>query len=191
MPAAAPAPARRAPRRAPRSAARARPRPRPRPRAQPRGATPAAGAAQLIPVAVGRTAGAVGDLADSGLMVRMTRGRAWIAVLAALLAGIVALNVLSLSYSSKAGQVAERSAALERDNSVLRAQLANKLASKRVESIAASLGLEMPDPGETVFLSPDKGDPEVAARRLRAGELAASPDLAAGPTTQAPPVVAP
>jgi hypothetical protein len=191
MPAAAPATARRAPRRAPRSAARARPRPRPRPRAQPRGATPAAGAAQLIPVAVGRTAGAVGDLADSGLMVRMTRGRAWIAVLAALLAGIVALNVLSLSYSSKAGQVAERSAALERDNSVLRAQLANKLASKRVESIAASLGLEMPDPGETVFLSPDKGDPEVAARRLQAGELAASPDLAAGTTTQAPPVVAP
>jgi hypothetical protein len=191
MPAAAPATARRARRRAPRSAARAGPRRRPRPRAQPRGATPAAGAAQLIPVAVGRTAGAVGDLADSGLMVRLTRGRAWIAVLAALLAGIVALNVLSLSYSFKAGQVAERSAALERDNSVLRAQLANKLASKRVESIAASLGLEMPDPGETVFLSPDKGDPEVAARRLQAGELAASPDLAAGPTTQAPPVVAP
>jgi hypothetical protein len=142
-------------------------------------------------VAVGRTAGAVGDLADSGLMVRMTRGRAWIAVLAALLAGIVALNVLSLSYSSKAGQVAERSAALERENSVLRAQLANKLASKRVESIAASLGLEVPDPRETVFLSRDKDDPEVAARRLQAGELAASPDLATAPTTEAPPVVAP
>jgi hypothetical protein len=191
MPPAAPAAARRAPRRAPRSGARARPRPRPRPRAQARGATPAAGAAQLIPVAVGRTAGAVGDLADSGLMVRMTRGRAWIAVLAALLAGIVALNVLSLSYSTKAGQVAERSASLERENSVLRAQLSNKLASKRVESIAASLGLEVPDPRETVFLRPDKGDPEVAARRVKAGELAASPDLAAAPTTEAPPVVAP
>jgi hypothetical protein len=191
MPAAAPATARRAPRRAPRSAARTRSRPRPRARAQTRGATPAAGAAQLIPVAVGRTAGAVGDLADSGLMVRMTRGQAWIAVLAALLAGIVALNVLSLSYSSKAGQVADRSAALERDNSVLRSQLTNKLASKRVESIAASLGLEVPDPRETVFLSPDKTDPEVAARRLQAGELAASPDLAAAPTTEPPPVVAP
>jgi hypothetical protein len=160
-------------------------------RAPSRRAPRRAPAAQIIPGVAARTAGAVGDLADSGVMVRLTRGRLWIAVLAALLAGIVALNVLSLSYSSKAGQVADRSAALERDNSVLRSQLTNKLASKRVESIAASLGLEVPDPRETVFLSPDKTDPEVAARRLQAGELAASPDLAAAPTTEPPPVVAP
>ncbi|HEX5984483.1 MAG TPA: hypothetical protein VFY69_09785, partial [Solirubrobacterales bacterium] len=46
-----------------------------------------------LAVVAGRTAVAVGQLPDSGLVVRMTRGRAWIAVLGLLLVGIVALNV--------------------------------------------------------------------------------------------------
>lgn len=159
---------RRAPRRAParRSARRA----------------PAVG---VIPAAAARTAGAVGDLADSGVMVRLTRGRLWIAVLAALLAGIVALNVLSLSLTSESGRLTERSEALAQDNSVLRARLARQLSSARVESIAASLGLAVPDPREIVYLSPDSDDPGVAARRLKSGELAAGADLATS-TTAAP-----
>jgi hypothetical protein len=178
---AAAAPARRRPRRgAPRRAARATRRGRTTP--QPRGATPAAGAAQLIPVAVGRTAVAVGDIADSGLMVRMTRGRLWIAVLAALLAGIVALNVLSLSFSSSAGQVAERSRSLEQENSVLRARLAKQLSGKRVEAIAASLGLRVPEPRDIVYLGADGGDADSAARRLKSGELDGSSELALSPT---------
>jgi hypothetical protein len=153
---------------------------RPTGRARSRGATPAAGVAQLVPVAVGRTAVAVGDIADSGLMVRMTRGRLWIAVLAALLTGIVALNVFSLSFSTSAGRVAERSQSLQQENSVLRARLARQLSSNRVESIAASLGLEVPAPRDIVYLSPDAGDAQVAARRLESGELGSS-DLAAYP----------
>src|SRR5262245_41399094 len=61
-------------------------------------------AGQLIPIAV-NTASAVGRLPDSGLMVRMTRGRVWIGVLGVLLAGIVALNVLTLSFAASAGQI--------------------------------------------------------------------------------------
>ena len=49
--------------------------------------------AAAIPLVAGRAAVAVRELPDSGAVVRMTRGRAWIAVLGALLAGIVALNV--------------------------------------------------------------------------------------------------
>jgi len=193
MPAAAQATARSAPRSAPRAAPRSR---RParagtRTRPQRAGATPAAGVAQLIPVAVGRTAVAVGEVADSGLMMRLTRGRLWIAVLAALLAGIVALNVLSLSLSRSSSGVAERSQSLEQQNSVLRARLAEWLSSKRVESLAASLGLEVPEPGEIVYLSPDEGDPEVAARRLQSGELGPAPDLAASPATAADDLSAP
>jgi hypothetical protein len=157
--------------------------PRPAARAATRG-----GAAQLIPVAAARTAGAVGDIADCGLMLRMTRGRLWIAVLAALLAGIVALNVFSLSFSSSASRVAERSESLQRENSVLRAGLAQQLSSQRVEEIAASLGLEVPEPREIVYLKPDGRDAEVAARRLQAGEVGGPPDLAAAPpaTTDTP-----
>jgi hypothetical protein len=173
-------PARRAPRAASPRPARAA---RRRASARSRGATPAAGAAQLIPIAVGRTAVAVGDIADSGLMVRLTRGRLWIAVLAALLAGIVALNVFSLSFSSSAGRVAERSANLKQENSVLRARIAKQLSSERVGAIAASLGLEVPEPRDIVYLSPEDGDPEVAARRLKSGELGGSADLAVSATT--------
>jgi hypothetical protein len=145
----------------------------------------------MIPNAAARTAGAVGDIADSGVMVRMTRGQLWIGVLATLLAGIVALNVLSLSFSSSAGRVAERSATLERENSVLRAQLAKQLSSKRVEAIAASLGLEVPEPRDIVYLRPDQRDADVAARRLQSGEFGPSPDLAASPTTTTDTPVAP
>ena len=175
-PAAAPARRRTAQRRT------ARP-PRPAARAATRG-----GAAHLIPVAAARTAGAVGDIADSGLMVRLTRGRLWIAVLAALLAGIVALNVFSLSFSSSASRVAERSESLQRENSVIRARLAQRLSSRRVEEIAASLGLEVPAPRKIVYMRPDERDAEVAARRLQAGEVGGPPDLAAAPppATEAP-----
>ena len=60
---------------------------------------PAGAGGQLIPIAVG-TAAAVRHLPDSGLVVRMTRGRAWIGVLGVLLAGIVALNVVTLSLAA-------------------------------------------------------------------------------------------
>ena len=73
---------------------------------------------QLIPLAVG-TATAVRHLPDSSLMVRMTRGRAWIGVLGVLLAGIVALNVVTLSFAASAGQIDQNIEALEQENSIL------------------------------------------------------------------------
>ena len=57
---------------------------------------------QLIPIAAG-AATAVRRLPDSGLMVRMTRGRVWIGVLGVLLAGIVAINVATLTSSEYFG----------------------------------------------------------------------------------------
>jgi hypothetical protein len=178
----APAPGRRrAARRAP---ARRR---RPARRAQPRRSP----AAHLIPSAAARTAGAVGDIADSGLMVRLTRGRLWIAVLATLLAGIVALNVVSLSISSSASRVAERSEQLKQENSVLEAHLAKKLSSQRVKAIAAGLGFEIPDPEDVVYLSPDGRDPQVAARRLQAGEVGGPAELAEAPVPPTDPLAAP
>jgi hypothetical protein len=147
-----------------------------RPRA--RGRTPARGIAapaQLIPVAVGRTAVAVGDLADSGAVVRITRSRLWIGILGALLAGIVALNVFSLSLTASTGKLAARGDALQRENALLRSRINERLSSARVESAAASLGLAVPAPEEIEYL--DAGDTydEIAAKRIERGLLAASP----------------
>ena len=126
-------------------------------------------------MAVGRTAGAVGGLADSGLVKRLTKGRLWIAALAALLVGIVALNVVSLSLNSRSSDAARAVENLEREGSSLRAQLAQELSTQRVQSVAAGLGLIYPEPGAISYLRPSEGDAAEAARRLRSGELAAVP----------------
>jgi hypothetical protein len=135
--AAAPAPARRkAPARAPARKAPAR---RPSRRTSP-GERVAAGG-RLIPLAVGRTAVAVRDLPDSGLVVRLTRGRAWIAVLGLLLVGIVALNVVTLSFAASSSKVDERNTALEQENSRLRSRLASAESTKKTRHEAGELGL--------------------------------------------------
>jgi hypothetical protein len=124
----------------------------------------------LIPATVER----VGNIADSGLMLRMTRSRAWIGVLGALLAGIVTLNVLSLTYTASSGRVAARSEALARDNAVLRAKLTRDLSGPRIQSAAAALGLVAPGASDVEYLSAGPEYAQVAARRLETGLLTAS-----------------
>ena len=49
----------------------------------------------------------------------MTRGRAWIGVLGVLLAGIVALNVITLSFAASTGKIYQSIEALEQDSSIV------------------------------------------------------------------------
>ncbi len=123
--------------------------------------------AQLIPIAVG-TANAVRHLPDTGLVVRMTRGRAWIGVLGVLLAGIVALNVLTLSFAASAGHIDQNIQALDQENSILRGRDAQRSGTARVRREAAALGLVVAagDRVDPVQASP--GDVAVAAKRLAA-----------------------
>src|SRR5690349_7457139 len=115
-----------APARTARAAPARAPRPKPRPRtAAPQRApqrrrsqaTPIPG--RLVAVGVGRTAGAVGGIADSGLVVRLTRGRLWIGLLACLLVGIVALNVVNLGLNASSSKLAQQADGLQRANSAL------------------------------------------------------------------------
>jgi hypothetical protein len=125
----------------------------------------------FVPVVVGRTAGAVGGLADSGLVVRMTRGRAWIGVLGGLLAGIVAINVWALSINASSSKVAQQTDGLKRANSALQAQIAGELSNEQVQAYALNAGLAVPAPGAIRYL-PRAGDAAtIAARRLAAGEF--------------------
>jgi hypothetical protein len=160
-----------APARAPRSRpapARA-PRTRPAPRRKPaRRKAPARHAGgQLIPIAVG-TASAVRRLPDSSLMVRMTQGRAWIAVLGLLLAGIVTLNVVTLSLTATAGTVEQNIAALDRENSMLRARDAQKSGAARIRSDAAAIGLTVASSDDIKVVESSPRDVQIAAQRLAA-----------------------
>jgi hypothetical protein len=144
------APARRAPER------------KPAPRRQPATTRP-----KLAAVA-GRTAVAVGQLPDSSLVVRMTRGRAWIAVLGVLLVGIVALNVVTLSFAASSGKIDEQITTLENENSMLESREAERFSTARVRGEAAQIGLAMPTTEEphVIELRPD--DVATAAARLAA-----------------------
>jgi hypothetical protein len=179
------APARKA-RRAAAPARTARRRPAPRRRsAASRTPLPA----RVVPAAVGRTAGAVSDIADSGLVVRLTRGRLWIGALTTLLVGIVALNVMALSLSASESKVGRQVDALARENSALRAKIADGLSNERIQAAAARLGLFMPEASAIRYLKAASDNAAVAARRLLSGELtgtSSAPLVATVTTAPAP-----
>lgn len=187
---AAPAPSPRVPtRRAParRPASKRPPTTRAR---RPRTARPYAGTpmpARLVPIAVGRTAGAVSGLAESGLVHRLTRGRLWIGVLTSLLVGIVALNVLALSFNASSSKATRQTDALNRQISTLRARIAaSGVSNERVSSQARQLGMVVPEPGSIGYLKASPEDASVAAKRLASGEVTAGAPAPADstPTTQ-------
>jgi hypothetical protein len=143
---------------------------RPERTAPPRRRTPARRpGGHLIPIAVG-TATAVGRLPDSGLIVRLTRGRAWIPLLGVLLTGIVALNVVTLSLTATASRIDQNIQALEEENSLLRSRDAQKSATERVRNDAAGLGLVVPATDHITSVQSRAKDPAIAARRLEAAE---------------------
>ncbi|MGC1164478.1 MAG: hypothetical protein WA862_00060, partial [Solirubrobacterales bacterium] len=122
---------------------------------------------QLIPFA-GRTAVAVGHLPDSGLVVRLTRGRAWIAVLGLLLAGIVGLNVVTLSLAASASNVDAAITALDQENPILRARDDRLTSGGPIRQAAVPLGLAMPPNEEIHFTDAGPDDVATAAARLAA-----------------------
>jgi hypothetical protein len=144
---------------------------KPRPRTQRRGITPAAGFA-IPAAAVGRTAVAVGGLADSGLVVRLTRSRLWIGLIGVLLVGIVGLNVYSLGLNSSGSHVAAQAEELALENSTLRSQLTQRLSNDEMQKAATKAGLAYPRPDAIGYLRADAADAKVAAKRLLGGDLA-------------------
>jgi hypothetical protein len=180
------APARAAPRRA---LATSRPKLRRRPRNGSRASTasrahhargagvmrPAVAGAALLPQAAVRSAGAVRDISDSSLIMRLTRGRGWIAVLGTLLVGIVALNVLSLSLNAGAGATSLQIDELKTQVSSLRAQIDERLSASRVQAEATRLGLAVPSPRAITYLSASDGDAQRLARLLATDSFLITP----------------
>jgi hypothetical protein len=125
----------------------------------------------VIPIAAGtagRAAVAVTQLPESGLIHRLTRGRAWIGVLGVLLIGIVALNVVTLSFTASAGKVDERIQALSRENSVLGSLQAKKYGQVQIDGKAKKLGLSASTAAEPRVATVGKGNVAAAAARLAA-----------------------
>ena len=131
----------------------------------------------LFPQAAVRGVGAVKDFSDSSLIMRLTRGRGWIGVLGALLVGIVALNVLSLSLSAGSGRLSLQIDELKTEVSALRAQIDERLSASRVQEEAARLGLAVPDPKAITYLSANDGNAARLAHLLGTDSFLLAPSL--------------
>jgi hypothetical protein len=82
-----------------------------------------------------------------------TGGVLWIVVIGALLAGVVAVNVLVLRLNVELDELRRTRAELKADIATTRAQLSSASAKARIESEAATkLGLVEADPNATTHL---------------------------------------
>jgi hypothetical protein len=98
----------------------------------------------------------------------MTSGRLWIGVLGVLLAGIVAVNVVTLSIAASAGHIDQNIQALEQENSWLRPRDAARSGAARVRHDAAAVGLGAASSDQVTFTKAGPHDVTIAARRLAA-----------------------
>jgi cell division protein FtsB len=81
------------------------------------------------------------------------RGAFWIAVIAALLGGVVALNVAVLRLNVQLDGLDQERARLRAEKAELVSRLAGELASTRIESRARDeLGLVQVDPSQTRYV---------------------------------------
>lgn len=160
------------------------------PRGPRRVSGPARGPSRVAPPAPAERGLAVGLLAlASGRSLhrldRLIRGRAWIALVAFALIGIVALQLFVLKLNASIGRTLEREGLLQRENAALSIESSELAAGNLVESKAAALGMELVPVGSLRFLTVD---PRLDAARAAAAVSAAahsSPGSGEGATAAA------
>jgi hypothetical protein len=133
--------------------------------------------ARVLPIAAGhagRAAVAVTQLPESGLIHRLTRGRAWIGLLGILLVGIVGLNVATLSFAASSGKVEERNSILSKENSALLSRVATAYGAAKMRNEAKELRLSLPTETQAQMITARPTDVAEAASRLGAIAAAAS-----------------
>src|SRR3954471_6407559 len=149
---------------------------------------PATGAAVALPGRVMRAPFArAARSRASGVFDALLQGRAWIALVAILLVGIVFFNVDLLELNRDIARTADRAARVKRENAGLRLKVARLASSERIQRVAARRGLELPAPGDVRYLRLHGG---VDARRAAAG-MTAPGEGAATPVSSGAPVSAP
>jgi cell division protein FtsL len=85
---------------------------------------------------------------------RVAGGIVWIGVVAALLAGVVALNVAVLRLNMKLDHLARDRADLQAQNAALSVQLSSQASAPRIQRLAAKrLGYVQATPDQTSYLT--------------------------------------
>jgi hypothetical protein len=131
-------------------------------------------------IALGLTE-ALSRLSEHRLLDRLIRGRAWIALVAFALIGIVTLQLGLLKLNAGIGHTLQREASLQRENAALSIENSELAAGDLVESSASHMGMEMVPVGALRFLTARPGaDAGRAAAALRAPAGSSSTPAATG-----------
>jgi cell division protein FtsL len=137
---------------------------------------------------LGATAMRVGD---ARLLDRLVRGRAWIALVAIGLMGIVFMQVSLLKLNAGISRAVTAADTLERQNSALRSDISNLDSDERIQAVAAKLGMTTPAAGDVHYLDAREADGARAAASIKPpAPVAASTTPAPAATTAQQPAAA-
>ncbi len=114
----------------------------------------------------------------------VARGRTLILIAAVLAAGLVYVNVGAVEAGDGFGKYSQRATELQRQNTQLRARIAQLGSTERIQKQASALGLEMPAPEQFTFVRADGGDPLRAMRTYTVPAPKPAAPLPGGPSTQ-------
>jgi cell division protein FtsL len=158
--------------------------PRP-PRAALAGAAGTVVARPPLSLRLGRRAMRVGD---ARVLDRLVRGRAWIAIVAAALIGIVFMQVSMLKLNAGVSRAVTAADTLERQNSTLRADISKLDSGERVQDAAANLGMTTPPAGDVHYLDGARASGARAAASIKPPNPVApvAPTLGAAAASGAP-----
>jgi hypothetical protein len=167
----------------------------------PRAALAGAGAGTVVArpplsLRLGRRAMRVGD---ARVLDRLVRGRAWIAIVAAALIGIVFMQVSMLKLNAGVSRAVTAADTLERQNSTLRADISKLDSGERVQDAAANLGMTTRAAGDVHYLDAARASAARAAASIKppnpvapvAPTLGTATASATAPTGAAPSGTAP
>jgi hypothetical protein len=135
----------------------------------PRAALAGAGAGTVVArpplsLRLGRRAMRVGD---ARVLDRLVRGRAWIAIVAAALIGIVFMQVSMLKLNAGVSRAVTAADTLERQNSSLRADISKLDSGERVQDAAANLGMTARPAGDVRYLDAERASAARAAASIK------------------------
>jgi len=155
-----------------------------RPKRDPQaGATAAAGALRPpLAMRLGTRAMRVGD---ARVLDRLVRGRAWIALVAVALMGIVFMQVSLLKLNTGISRAVTAADTFDRQNSSLREEISKLDSGERIQSVAAKLGMVTPAAGDVHYLDGRGADGARAAASITAPKPV-TPSAAAAAATSAP-----
>jgi cell division protein FtsL len=156
-----------------------------RPKRDPRASVTAGTAVARPPLALrlGTRAMRVGD---ARVLDRLVRGRAWIALVAVALMGIVFMQVSLLKLNAGISRAVTAADTFDRQNSSLREEISKLDSGERIQAVAAKLGMVTPAAGDVHYLDGRGADGARAAASIKPPKPVIPSAAPAAPATTAP-----